>query len=203
VTDRPDDRQPPWHEPSSGEPQDGSPPQDGSAPQPPQYGTPPAYGSPPYGTPPPAYGALPPYGAPPAYGAPPPYGAPPAYGAPPTYGAPPYGAPPYGGGYQPETPEQSSLRHQAIAALVVNGILVVLSCLAALPSLGGVITAAIAIGQVRTDPVNARRLVRWSWGLLAATVILTILLVGFVFALALATESTSSSSDPTFRLGLG
>jgi hypothetical protein len=137
-----------------------------------------------------------PYGAPqPQYGAPPPpYGAP---QQPPPYG---YAPPPYGGGYQPLTPEQSSLKSQATVALVVNAIAVVITCFGALPSIGGCITAGIALGQVQTDPANARRLVRWSWGLLIGSVALILLVVfGFFLLVLLAAET---SSDPTFHLGL-
>jgi hypothetical protein len=191
VTDRPDD---PYPQGAGGEQPAGSPPPYGTPsgappygpqqpqqpPQQPAYGTPPGYGP---GQPQqPGYGAAPPYGAPP-------YGAPP-YGAPP-YGAPPYGAPPYA--YQQESPEQRSIRSQAIAALVVNAIVLTFTCLMALPSIGGVITAGIALGQVGSDPENARRLVRWSWGLLITSVVLGVLLFGGLIALGALVDSTGSS----------
>jgi hypothetical protein len=178
VTDRPEN---PDQPPSYGTPSAPDAPQDGSAPQ---YG-------PPYG---PQYG--------PQYGQPP-QGQPPQ-GQPPQ-GQPPYGQPAYGqpGPYQqPETPEQSSLRTQAIVSLVINVLVVVSTCFTALPSIGGAITAGIALGQVGSDPDNARRLVRWSWGLLIASVVIGILIIAFIIVIAVVGAS-SSSSDPTFHVGLG
>jgi hypothetical protein len=161
VTDQPDD---PYRQGSGGEPPAGSPPPYGNPPYEPQQPQQPQQ---------PAYGAAPPYGAPP-------------YGAPP-YGAPQYGAPPYG--YQQQTPEQGSLRTQAIVALVANAVVLAFTCFMALPSIGGVITAGIAIGQVNSDVANARRLVRWSWGLLIATIVLGVLIFGGLIALGAAVDS--------------
>ena len=102
---------------------------------------------------------------------------------------------------QPETPEQSSLRTQAIVSLVINVLVVVSTCFTALPSIGGAITAGIALGQVGSDPDNARRLVRWSWGLLIASVVIGILIFVAVIVIAFV-GAASSSSDPTFHFGL-
>lgn len=160
----------PYASPPSGATAAGAPGQQPPADQP--YGTPP---SDPYGTPPSAGTSA--YGAP-AYGNPP-------YGAPP-YGAPGYGAPGYGAVL---TPEQSSLRTQAIVSLVVNIVVVVATCFAALPSIGGAVTAGIALGQVKSDTPNARKLVKWSWWLLAATFIIGALVVFGIIALIAATDS--------------
>jgi hypothetical protein len=155
--------------------------------------------------PPQAWGSpAPPPPAPPAYGPqqpgygpqqPPPYGSQqPGYGPQqPVYGSPP---PPYGAApYRTETPEQSSLRTQAIVSLVINVIVVLSTCFAALPSIGGAITAGIAIGQVGSDPDNARKLVKWSWGLLIATIVLGVLVVvGFIVLVALIGSSTDTST---------
>ena len=178
MTDRPDD---PYRQGSNGEPPAGS--------QPP-YGTPPS--NLPYGP----QGQQPPQ--PPAYGSPPP-----AYGSgqpqqPPSGAAPPYGAPPYAGtpyGYQAPSPEQSSVRTQAIIALVANAVVLVLACFMALPSIGGVITAGIALGRVNTDVDSARRLVRWSWGLLVLSIVLGVLIIVAVIAAGATFDSTTTGTD--------
>ena len=139
--------------------------------RPPSYGPPAAPGGPDHGSP--EYGS-------------------PQYGSP-QYGAPQYGAPPYGpssgtpaayGAPQPYAPteEQSALRSQAIIALVLNGLVVVATCFSALPSIGGAITAGVALGQVGTDVDRARRLVRWSWGLLITSVAIGFAIFGLIFA---------------------
>jgi hypothetical protein len=172
---------------STGNPYSGQPDQpDSSGQQPPAQSPPPS----PYGQPPTGQPAEPtsPYGQPPAQ-----------QPAQPPYGQPAYGQPgPY---QQPETPEQSSLRTQAIVSLVINVLVVVSTCFTALPSIGGAITAGIALGQVGSDPDNARRLVRWSWGLLIASVVIGILIIAFIIVIAVVGAS-SSSSDPTFHVGL-
>lgn len=154
-----------------------------SAPEPPQPPDPYAPPADPYGTPPPAGSAPPQYGAQPQYG-PPPYGTPP-----PGYG------PAYGGAYAPPpplSPEQQAMRTQALTALIVNIVIVVFSCFAALPSIGGAVTAGVALGQVQTDPENARRMIRWSWGLLIASVVIFLLLVvGFIVLVIAAGVSSS------------
>jgi hypothetical protein len=144
----------------------------------------PPYGAP-YGTPPPPE-AQPPYGA--AYGTPaPPPDAPP-YGAPqygqtgypaPQYGAPGYPAPGYPMG-PVRPPEAQSLRTQAITALILN-ILAVLFC-CGLASIGGAIMAGLAIGRVDTDLPVARRQVAWSWGLLAANLVIALIVAGILIA---------------------
>lgn len=156
--------------------------------QPPAYGSPPPP-APPYGSAPDADPGQLPYG--PQYGSapPPPYGSPQYGSAPP----PAYGAPPYPTG----TPEQSALRTQAIVSLVINALVVLFSCFAALPSIGGAITAGIAIGQAQSDPENARRLVRWSWGLLIASIVIGILIVVF-FVILIVIGANATPSDPTF-----
>jgi hypothetical protein len=138
----------------------------------------------------------------PGYESAPPYGAAPAYGTPPAAGPgqpqQPYGyTPPYGpapGGWQPESPEQSSIRTQAILSLVINIFVLLSSCFIALPSIGGAITAGIALGQVGSNPENARKLVRWSWGLLIATVVIGVLVfVGFILLFVLLGASADST----------
>ena len=123
-------------------------------------------GPPPYGTPPPGYGAPPGYGPPAAYG---PYGTPVPYG----YPQPGYG---YAGWRDPAS---DAVRTQAIVALVV-GILLGLAC--CIPGgIASAVTAGIAMGRADTDVASARRLVRWSWGITATSVVLgVVVLVGFL-----------------------
>jgi hypothetical protein len=142
----------------------------------------------------PEYGRAPEHGQVPEHGPPPGYGPAPEYGTTPAYGS-PYGGPPYGSAsayaLQPDTPEQSSLRMQAVVALVINVIVVLATCFMALPSIGGAITAGIALGQVRSDVDGARRLVRWSWGLLITTVAIAVLLLVFLVVVYATLGSTS------------
>jgi hypothetical protein len=176
VTDRPDDPD----RPASDQP------------PPPPWGPPPAPPTAGYAAP--EHESAPPYGAAPVYGTPPAAGP----GQPQPYGyAPPYGAP-APGGWQPESPEQSSIRTQAILALIINIFVLLSSCFMALPSIGGAITAGIALGQVRSDPEGARRLVKWSWGLLIATVVIGVLVtVGLILFFALLGASADSSGTTT------
>ena len=170
-------------------------------PPPPGFAAPGAPYGPAAGTPqdePPAS----PYGTPPAQPGGSPYASP-AYGTPsadqgqdqygqPQFGHAQYGQPAYGTptgyGYAaparpPLSPEANGVRNQAIIALVCNATLVLLTCFLALPSIGGIVTSSIALGRVGTDVPGARRLVKWSWGLLAASVALGILAIISIVAL--------------------
>jgi hypothetical protein len=94
-----------------------------------------------------------------------------------------YGYPGYG-------PVADSPRGQAIGALVVNIVLVMATCFAGLPSIAGLIVAAVAIGTSESDPQQARTLLKWSWGLAITTVALgALFLIG---AIALGTISEGS-----------
>ncbi|MBI4944104.1 MAG: hypothetical protein HY830_25465 [Actinobacteria bacterium] len=133
---------------------------------------------------PPAYGTPPPYGPPPGS---PGYG-PPGYGPPGSGYGPPYGYAQYGyAQYGPQygygvpygvwqrSPEATSLRTQAIVGLVVSAVLVLLCCSPLL--IASAITAGIALGRVDQDLDSARRLVRWTWGLVIASVVLMVVLL--------------------------
>jgi hypothetical protein len=157
-------------------------------PSPPPEASPP-YGAP-YGTPPPPPEAPPPSATP--YGTPAPPPEAPPYGAP-TYGQAGYPAPQYGSGYGApgypapgypmgpvRSPEASSLRSQAITALILNILAVVFCC--GLASIGGAIMAGLAIGRVDTDLPVARRQLAWSWGLLAANLVIALILAGILVA---------------------
>ncbi|MFD0691886.1 DUF4190 domain-containing protein [Actinomadura fibrosa] len=113
-----------------------------------------------------------------------------AYGRP---GGDPYGMPPPGYGYgygygPPGVPHAPSSNGSTIAALVCNIVGIVLCCnILAIP---GVITAAIAMGRVQTDPRSARKLTIWSWCLFAASVVL-----GIVFLIIYIVVIANSEPD--------
>lgn len=163
---------------------------------------------------PPSGGTPCPDGAPPAYGTPPPHGAPVGYGAEPQYPQPyPQGYPqpypqepfaqqpyaqPYPGAYPAygsypgypvyRSPEVSSVRTQSIVALVVSLASVLMCCLPL--GIPAAITAGIALSKADTDFPRARTLVRWSWGLLVASVVLGVLGLVGIFALGWLSEPT-------------
>lgn len=108
-----------------------------------------------------------------------PYG---QYGPPGGYG--PYGQP-GGSGYEqydyrygygppgvPNTPIDNS---SAIVALICNIVATVMCC--NVFCIGGIVTAAIAMGKTRTEPHSARKLVMWSWVILGIAVVLEIALI--------------------------
>ena len=112
-------------------------------------------------------------------------GYPPAYpGQPAAYPGYPGYPPAYPGyppGLRPEPPEASDVRAQAIIALCIN--LIAIGSCCALLSIPAVVTSGLAIGRVDTDLPTARRLVTWSWGLLAGNVVLVLLVAVAWFGL--------------------
>ncbi|TDC65215.1 hypothetical protein E1200_18825 [Actinomadura sp. GC306] len=107
------------------------------------------------------------------------------------YGGGAYGGSAYGGGYPnagygpPGVPTSQSGNGSTVAALVCNIVMVVLCC--GVLSIPGVITSAIAMGRVHSDPESARRLTVWSWVLFGASIVLGIIgLIIYVFVVVLA-----------------
>ena len=160
-----------------GRPSDEAPPQ-GPDPYVPGYDP---YGQP--GYPPPGYpasgytaGYPPGYGPPPGYEQPAGYGQAgypqPTYPTYPTY--PGYTVYPYPPPY-PVPPPGDGPRNQAIAALVANVVAAVLCC--PLVGIAGIVLSAVAMSRSDRDPDSARRLVKWSWGVLAATIVLGIVAI--------------------------
>lgn len=97
-----------------------------------------------------------------------------AYGQGYGYTQPGYGQPGYGYG-PPGVPHRATSNGFTIAALVCNAVAIVMCCnIVAIP---GVITAAIALGRVQTDPESARRLTIWSWSLFAASLVIGVALL--------------------------
>ncbi|NDU76936.1 hypothetical protein GWI34_30580 [Actinomadura sp. DSM 109109] len=123
-----------------------------------------------------------PYG--PSYGEP--YGQ--GYG----YGQPGYGQPGYGYG-PPGVPHQTAGNGSTIAALVCNAVLVLMCCnVVAIP---GVITAAVALGRVHTEPQYARKLTIWSWSLFGASLLIAVVLLIIYVVVGVTTDPGYSSSD--------
>jgi hypothetical protein len=86
------------------------------------------------------------------------------------------------------SPEASSVRTQAIVGVVVSTLLLLVCCcnVLAIPS---IVTSAIAIGRADRDLSSARTLMRWSWGMLAAAVALSVL-AGILYSILGARTST-------------
>ena len=105
---------------------------------------------------------------------------------------------PYAGyGYGPPgVPQNQASNGSAIAALVCNIALFMLC--ASLLAIPGIVTAAVAMGRVQTDPQSARRLTAWSWGLFAGVIVLVIALIGLLIGLGVFAELQSQDTDSTF-----
>ena len=156
--------------PQPGYPQPGYPQPGYPQPGYPQPGYPqPGYSQPGYATPtPPPQPPSPPLQNPQGY---------PAF-----QGDPPYPAAGFGPGWAPSrSAEASSLRTQAIVALVIHLVSFVF-CFLNLLGIAGAICAGVAMSKADTDLSRARTLVRWSWGLLAAAAALGIAAIVTIIA---------------------
>jgi hypothetical protein len=85
--------------------------------------------------------------------------------------------------------EASSVRSQAIAALVVAIASTLFCCLPA--GIAAIATSAVALNRVDTDLTSARSMLKWSWGLLIAGVAIGVIaIIGFfVWTSTLSTTS--------------
>ena len=143
--------------------------------QEPQDSPPPGWGSDPYGQTPYAQGPYPqdPY----------------AQGQ---YAQGPYPQDPYGqysyAGYGPAGAPGSGNNGATIAALVAN-IIAALLCCSGIAWIPGIITSAIALNRVNTDPESARRMTIAAWVCFAADIVVSL---GFV-VLVYATDGFSGS----------
>jgi hypothetical protein len=130
-----------------------------------------------------------------------PYGDP-GYGGAASYGVPSYGEQgwqdPYavpGPGYGPPIPPAS--QGSAIGALVCNIVATFFCCfLLAVP---GIITSAIALGRIQTDPESARNLTKWGWGLFIVQAVLGLILGVIYFVLIL--SGALADPDPGYGGG--
>ncbi|MEU8797797.1 DUF4190 domain-containing protein [Spirillospora sp. NPDC048819] len=116
----------------------------------------------------------------------------------------PYGGNPYGGAYgpgggqpgygygPPGVPTRPQSNANTIAALVCNIIGVLLCC--GILSIPGVITAAIAMGRVDSDPESARKLTIWSWVLFGVSVVLGIIIMVVYVIVIIMSEDYQSTT---------
>ncbi|GAA2725272.1 hypothetical protein [Actinocorallia aurantiaca] len=103
----------------------------------------------------------------------------------------------YGNQYGPFVPPPPPANNgAAVAALIANILLTITCCgLLAVP---GIVTAAIAMSRVHTDPVSAKNLTMWSWVIFGAAILVGIVLLVLFFALGLSEsfdESTTTVDD--------
>ncbi|MFG2085862.1 MULTISPECIES: DUF4190 domain-containing protein [unclassified Spirillospora] len=102
------------------------------------------------------------------------------------------GQPGYGYG-PPGYPAKPRNNANTTAALVCNIVGVLLCC--GILSIPGVITAAIAMGRVESDPESARKLTIWSWVLFGVSIVLGIILaVVYVIVIILSEDYQSTST---------
>lgn len=106
----------------------------------------------------------------------------------------PYAQQGYGYG-PPGVPQNQASNGSAIAALICN-IVLFMFC-ASLLAIPGIVTAALAMGRVQTDPQSARRLTIWSWALFAVVIVLGIALIGILIAYGVF-SANQDSTDSTF-----
>jgi len=107
----------------------------------------------------------------------------------PGYGIP--GHPNQYGPYLPPPPPASN--GAAMAALIAN-ILLSLTCCGLL-AVPGVITAAIAMNRVNTDPESARNLTQWSWVIFGGAILVGIVAFVLLLALGLSLDSSGPVTD--------
>ncbi|MEO3787101.1 hypothetical protein ABGB12_27565 [Actinocorallia sp. B10E7] len=105
----------------------------------------------------------------------------------------------YGNQYGPFIPPPAPASNgAAVAALVANILLTITCCgLLAVP---GIVTAAMAVGRVNTDPVSAKNLTMWSWVIFGAAVLVGIVLLVLFFAMGISgsfEESTTGGDGIT------
>ncbi|MEV4006892.1 DUF4190 domain-containing protein [Actinomadura sp. NPDC049753] len=115
-----------------------------------------------------------------------------AYGQGYGYTQPGYGQPGYGYG-PPGVPHRTTSNGSTIAALVCNAVAIVMCCnIVALP---GLITAAVALGRVQTDPESARKLTIWSWSLFAASIVIGVALLIVYIVVGVMSDPDYGSSE--------
>ncbi|GAA0573907.1 DUF4190 domain-containing protein [Actinomadura livida] len=114
------------------------------------------------------------------------------------YGGDPYGGGAYGAGYSgygygpPGMPTKPPRDANTVAALVCNIVGVLLCC--GVLSIPGVITSAIAMGRLQSDPESARKLTVWSWVLFGASVVFGIIFIVIYIFVVIFAESNGYDS---------
>lgn len=81
----------------------------------------------------------------------------------------------YGPPGVPRVPVDHSL---PLTALVCNGIATLICC--NVLCIGGIVTAALALGSAHTDPEESQNLAKWSWAILIASVALQVIALIFL-----------------------
>ncbi|WP_198653753.1 hypothetical protein [Actinocorallia populi] len=111
----------------------------------------------------------------------------------PGYGIP--GHPNQYGQYGQYPPPPPASNGPAVAALIANILLTITCCgLLAVP---GIVTAAVAMSRVNTDPVSAKNLTNWSWVIFGLAVLVGVVLLVLFFALGLSGELDETGTAPT------
>jgi len=129
------------------------------------------------------------------YGGSPPPGWQDPYGGSQGWGGDPYAADPYAAGYgygPPGMPTKPPNNGSTVAALVCNIVSVVLCC--GVLSIPGVVTSAIAMGRMHSDPESARRLTTWSWVLFGISVVLGLIVIVIYVVAVVYAESNGYDS---------
>jgi hypothetical protein len=106
----------------------------------------------------------------------------------------PYAQQGYGYG-PPGVPQNQASNGSAIAALICN-IVLFMFC-ASILAIPGIVTAALAMGRVQTNPQSARRLTIWSWSLFAVVIVLGIAIIGILIAYGVF-SANQDSTDSSF-----
>ena len=129
------------------------------------------------------------------YGGSPPPGWQDPYGGSQGWGRGPHAADPYAAGYgygPPGMPTKPPNNGSTVAALVCNIVSVVLCC--GVLSIPGVVTSAIAMGRMHSDPESARRLTTWSWVLFGISVVLGLIVIVIYVVAVVYAESNGYDS---------
>lgn len=117
------------------------------------------------------------------------------------YYAPGYGIPGHPNQYGPYMPPPPpSGNGSAVAALIANIVLTVTCCgLLAAP---GIVTAAIAMSRVNTDPVSAKNLTTWSWVIFGLAIFAGVVLLVLFFAMGFsgALDESAPAVDDGLRV---
>ncbi|MFI0452345.1 hypothetical protein [Actinomadura sp. 6N118] len=104
------------------------------------------------------------------------------------YGQPPGGSYGYG---PPGVHGPPASQGSAIGALIAN-IIVTLFCCGVF-GIAGIVTSAMAMSKVHTDPNSARKLITWSWVIFGVSLVVGLIIM--VVYVAVLYEAGSSNSD--------
>lgn len=117
----------------------------------------------------------------------------PAYGQASSGWQDPYAGQGYGYGPPGVPAGRGASNGSAIGALICN-IVMTLTCCGFL-AIPGIVTAAIAMGRVQSDPESARNLTIWSWVIFAINLVIVVA-IAIIYVVALSATIPSSTSTP-------